>query len=105
MLKYLWPIRTNETLFDWWSVGHLLVWGAVGMYLKSIELSFSTSLLVSWFFAVVWELAERKAEIEHSGLWSRWESALNSWVSDVLLMVPLGMSLGRWLCSFLLTRR
>jgi len=54
-MKWLWPIRTGQTLFDYWSIMHL------------------------------WEVFERFAEQRWPQLWQSPESILNSLVSDAAM--------------------
>lgn len=97
-MSWLWPIRTGKTLFDVWTVCHIAFWVVVGFDFHAIDLSFfPPALAITLAGASAWEVFERYGEKRWPKIFKHPESALNSWVGDVLIASTGGMSAGYYL--------
>lgn len=84
-MKWLWPIRTGKTFFDYWSVAHLSFWLVVGATLAAFNCDRIKSYLIALAVAYAWEGFERFAEVRWPNVWQSPESTLNAFVSDPLM--------------------
>jgi hypothetical protein len=86
-MNLIYPIRTGQTLFDYWTLAHLSFWFFIGTCLAPARVPLGWALVTGVLLAYAWEVFERLAEVKWPELWHHPESALNAYVSDPLTAV------------------
>lgn len=98
-MKYLWPIKTGETVFDVWFVVHLCFWIFAGAQMQAMGLSLRSTCVLMFVLAAAWEVFERFAFKWWPNIWKHPESWPNYIVGDILIAGTLGVLVGYWLAS------
>lgn len=98
-MKWLWPIETGKTIFDVWTIAHIAFWTFACATMAAFKEEFGRATSIVLCASLTWELFERFAEKQWPHIWMHPETAINSYVGDVLVSGLLGLFMGYWIVA------